>query len=273
MIIFYHVYLIGSWKKILESHLEVIFESGLYDQVEAIYFGVNYKNKKILHELHAYLGPYEKVKYLFNRDSTRRSYSIPVSEQGKKRVMKFNLGESETILHMVQYSYKNPNKKLLFLHSKGATKPKYRSQVKEYKFISDWINKDMPAKRGQDENAYMNIAIRKYISGWRHYMNEVLEEHPYHYLIWNIFYTNSSHLTGFSWKRYFTTAHKNAPRERKSYYKSLHDRHAFSCFPIVLDATINNYKISSFENYFNVPTKCNFEYSDSNTVEHYKTFF
>ena len=98
--IFYHIYQSGKWKEIFKEQFGLIESSGLYDAADHIHFGIN--------------GPmkfnYPKVGCVINDNK--------------------HMEETETLKSLLEFSEGNPGYKVLYIHTKGATK--------NLKPVDDW---------------------------------------------------------------------------------------------------------------------------------------
>lgn len=111
--IFYHIGQIGLGAFIYQQQLHRLYASGLLEEVDHIHFGVNGDQK------------------LFN---------VP-----KKAIVKRNTNwkeETETLIALRDFALENPDYKILYIHTKGASKNTLESQswrlMMEYFVIDRW---------------------------------------------------------------------------------------------------------------------------------------
>lgn len=111
--IFYHIGQLGLGAFIYQAQVHRLYSSGLIDAADHIHFGVN--------------GDQE----LFN---------VP-----EKAIVKRNVNwkeETETLLSLKEFAEKNPDYRVLYLHTKGASKNTLNSQsyrlMMEYFVIDKW---------------------------------------------------------------------------------------------------------------------------------------
>ena len=108
-----------------------IVNSGLYDELKTIYFGVVYNNESDLLRLNEFAKRFDKIKIIY----TRQIESFPIKIWSNPNTeIKTQLGEGETILKMIEFAKQNSSDNYLFMHSKGSTKPNpwCRSQMNHF---------------------------------------------------------------------------------------------------------------------------------------------
>ncbi len=111
--IFYHIGQVGIWTPIYQSQLHRLYASGLIKEADHIHFGVN--------------GDQE----LFNVPENK---FIRRNTNWKE--------ETETLISLKNFAQENPDYKILYLHTKGASKGTVESQswrmMMEYFVIDRW---------------------------------------------------------------------------------------------------------------------------------------
>lgn len=90
--LFYHIYQAGLWKEIFEEQFGLIKDSGLYDAADYIHFGINGNM--------TFNDP--NVNSVINRNQ--------------------HMEETETLKSLMNFSQNNSGYKILYIHTKGATK-------------------------------------------------------------------------------------------------------------------------------------------------------
>ena len=226
VIIFYHLFAVNHWKEVISYQLEQIKESGLMDTIDKMYVGVNYLEGKVLEEVKELLSEYPKVVLYHERHS--KKFPVTIWKDPKVEINS-QLGEGETLLKMVEFSQENPPAYYLFMHSKGASKPKDKSRSQIGYFY----------KKGLSESSNGN-EIRKFIikeltsgmlSDWRGILEEIEDKNFFHSL-WNFFWVRSEMLEKFNFQQY----RKNAPIAKR---RGLKDRHFTATFPVSLYQALN----------------------------------
>ncbi len=226
VIIFYHLFAVNHWKEVISYQLEQIKESGLMDTIDKMYVGVNYLEGKVLEEVKELLSEYPKVVLYHERHS--KKFPVTIWKDPKVEINS-QLGEGETLLKMVEFSQENPPAYYLFMHSKGASKPKDKSRSQIGYFY----------KKGLSESSNGN-EIRKFIikeltsgmlSDWRGILEEIEDKNFFHSL-WNFFWVRSEMLDKFNFQQY----RKNAPIAKR---RGLKDRHFTATFPVSLYQALN----------------------------------
>jgi len=91
--IFYHIYQKNHWAKLFEQQIVALQKSGLYDAADYIHFGINGDEPL----------PYDLVKV----NSVKRNIRTEL--------------EADTLLDLFRFAVKNPNYKILYIHTKGTT--------------------------------------------------------------------------------------------------------------------------------------------------------
>jgi hypothetical protein len=91
--LFYHLFQDGKWGEILADQISLIRSSGLFDSAEFISVGINGNNL---------LRGSEKFKFYINESQDKE--------------------ETPTLARLKDFAEENPDYKILYLHSKGATK-------------------------------------------------------------------------------------------------------------------------------------------------------
>jgi hypothetical protein len=252
--IFYHIYVIGSWKKIFLAHLKSIISSGLYDFCTKVYLGVNYSDQDEFQDLIDLVVPLIKIEIIFSRHiravvgSTIPScFRIPSIEH-----CSIELGESETILRMCEFA-KLTNKSdynCLFLHSKSVTNPDIRKgQASQFTCLSHAMATSMPRNKCE-ANSLITSSIIHYISNWRE-ISKSLNVNSYHYWIWNIFASRSSFIRHFSLEKWINP--ENIDRFSDHKFTSLTNRHVFAGFPLKLESILGSLPIKPISKFFNEP--------------------
>jgi glycosyltransferase involved in cell wall biosynthesis len=94
--IFYHVYQYGDWKQLFANQITRLQKSGLYDAADYIHIGVN--------------GSYRMP---FNLDK--------VENRGVLKRNRETISEMETLIDMHEFCTKNPDYKVLYIHTKGLS--------------------------------------------------------------------------------------------------------------------------------------------------------
>ena len=111
--IFYHILQSGMSAFIYQSQLHRLYTSGLIEAAEHIHFGVN-GNQELFNVP-------EKVKIVYNQDLK---------------------SEKDTLLSLIDFCNNNPEHKVLYLHTKGATKDSINVQswrlMMEHFVIDKW---------------------------------------------------------------------------------------------------------------------------------------
>lgn len=221
VIIFYHLFAVNHWKEVISYQLDQIVETGLMDEIDRMYVGVNYLEERILEEVRELLSEYPKVVIYHERHS--KNFPVTIWNEPKVEI-RSQLGEGETLLKMVEYAQQNPPAYYLFMHSKGASRPndKSRSQIGYF------------YKKGLSERSNGN-QIRKFIikeltssmlSDWREILKEIEDKNFFHSL-WNFFWVRSEMLEEFDFQHY----RRNAPIAKR---RGLKDRHFTATFPVSL---------------------------------------
>lgn len=235
--IFYHLYIANTpvWQDILKVQFNSIVNSGLYDEVNTIYFGIVYTKEADLSKLSKFTEKYDKIKILYKRHKKSfpiKIWSNPIIE------IKTQLGEGETILKMIEFAKQNSSDNYLFMHSKGSTKPNplCRSQMNHF------YERGAP-KRKHYSRSFRDITNRyivkdittEIVMKWKNKL-EILKSSDFYYYIFNFFYATGAFLSKFDFKEY----NKNGcfPKEF-----SLDDRHWSAMFPVNLYGVINNLKL------------------------------
>lgn len=237
--IFYHLYIADTpvWQDILKVQFDSIVNSGLYDEVNTIYFGIVYTKEADLSKLSKFTEKYDKIKILYKRH--KKSFPIKIWSNPNIEI-KTQLGEGETILKMIEFAKQNKSDNYLFMHSKGSTNPNSncRSQ-KDYflhrgmkPFNNDNWNRTLRRKF----NDFILLDIKKeIIEDWRTKL-KILENNDFYYYIFNFFYATGDFLSKFDFKKY----------NEKGCFPlefTLKDRHWSAMFPVNLYGVINNLKL------------------------------
>jgi hypothetical protein len=97
-VIFWHTYLVNDYKVIVQDQMTKLFTSGLYDECEMIYVGINYHNIDEVDWFKSLLLNYSKFKVI---------------------VHPTNDGEFDTIKLLTNYC-KNNNCYVMYFHTKGV---------------------------------------------------------------------------------------------------------------------------------------------------------
>lgn len=92
--IFYHIYQYANWIEIFNEQFSLIKESGLYDEANHIHLGIN-------------------GTMIPNIDDNKIVYKINKNQ---------HMEETETIKSLKDFALKNPEYKILYIHTKGVGK-------------------------------------------------------------------------------------------------------------------------------------------------------
>ena len=235
--IFYHLYIANSsiWSNILKLQFDSIVNSGLYDEVNTIYFGVVYTKEADLSKLSKFTEKYDKIKILYKRH--KKSFPIKIWSNPNIEI-KTQLGEGETILKMIEFAKQNKSDNYLFMHSKGSTKPNSNGKTQIKHFYERGVPKGKRYNRSVRDRT--NLCILKDITTeiamkWKEKL-KILENNDFYYYIFNFFYATGDFLSKFDFKKY---------NEEGCYPLefTLKDRHWSAMFPVNLYGVINNLKL------------------------------
>ena len=186
--IFYHLYITDTpvWQDILKVQFDSIVNSGLYDELKTIYFGVVYNNESDLLRLNEFAKRFDKIKIIY----TRQIESFPIKIWSNPNTeIKTQLGEGETILKMIEFAKQNPSDNYLFMHSKGSTKPNpwCRSQMNH--FEDRGIKKEKKYNRGvrdRTNDLILKDITTEIVTNWKEKI-KILENNDFYYYIFKKF--------------------------------------------------------------------------------------
>ena len=226
--IFYHLFTLSSWVGLWRYHLKSLLDSGLYERCKEINVCVIYPNIEDLNILNEEIKNYPKIKIY----SKREYKSLPIKIWNNPEVsIDTQLGEGETILKMVNFSYDKKNDIYLFFHSKSITAPKReqrRSQMK-YFYSQGLARKTTPQRRSI---FIRNSMTQDTIGKWRQKVKN-LENKSFYYCVWNFFWAKGSFLRKFNFTEF------NSKGRFPQYY-TLSNRHWSALFPVSLHQVIND---------------------------------
>lgn len=231
--IFYHLYMVNDWQAVFEWQLGQLRTSGLYKACSRMHLGLVYDDCRALSKLDTLLFGHDKIDVRFSRDLK----DAPVIWSNPEvRLSDGRFGESETILHMVEYAQRRDREtRYLFFHSKGVTNP----PTKRRRHLPYLVGRGFdPSGSNDDANAFVLKDTITVVSNWLEYV-EALEEYSFWYYIYNFFWVSGDLLHQFDFHEYVRLHRDFAPMQQRRY--GLDDewnrmRHLFSHFPIKLYA-------------------------------------
>ena len=226
VIIFYHLFAVNHWKEVISYQLDQIVETGLMDVIDKMYVGVNYLEEEVLEEVKEVLSGYPKVDIYHERHSKK----FPVTIWNDPKVeINSQLGEGETLLKMVEFSQENPPAYYLFMHSKGASKPKDKSRSQIGYFYKKGLSES--SNGNQVRRFIIKELTSSMLSDWRGILEKIEDKNFFHSL-WNFFWVRSEMLEKFDFQHY----RRNAPIAKR---RGLKDRHFTATFPVSLYQALN----------------------------------
>jgi hypothetical protein len=250
-----------------------MIKSDLYSCCTSVFIGINYENDSDIEIIENFCRIYRKLTILFIRKvggkSNKKEYKLPFkSKTGTEFFSDVELGESETILAMIEHCQENATEYIFFLHSKGVTCPGLGGKIKQYKKIANSLNLNLAdINLNELADAITHELILRYIVNWRLAV-ECSKQRDYHYLIWNIFVASTKFISSFKWSKWFSEETTNRYTNHK--INSLVDRHAFAGFPIKLDSQIRKRNIDAIWTFYNFPIYLNLAPQQSmSAIHHY----
>lgn len=231
IIIFYHIFANGNYKKILDFHLSELELTGLYARCKQINFGLVYSNQDDLDYVKTLIESDDKLNLFYSREFKNLPIK-PISSE--PHLCKVQLGEGETIMKMVEFSKshtESENHVYLFLHTKGASLPKKetgRDQVKIFlPELDETISQDELTKKLLEKLSY-NV-----IHNWKEHLNELGSKNLYYY-IWNFFWMNGKFLRKFDQDEYYKYSFRGQITRR-----IYQNRHYTANFPLGVYEQVN----------------------------------
>jgi hypothetical protein len=199
IIIFYHIFAYGNYKKILDFHLSELESTGLFERCKQINFGLIYFNQN----------DFNYVKSLANRDDklnlhySRKFKDLPIKPiLSESAECKIQLGEGETILKMMEFCKshtESENHVYLFLHTKGVSLP--REENKRPQVCSLLPELDENISQTELQIKLNNLISYNTIHNWRKHLYKLNSKNLYYY-IWNFFWMTGTLLKQFNFKEY-----------------------------------------------------------------------
>lgn len=234
IIIFYHIFANGNYKKILDFHINELKQSGLYASIKQINFGLIYHDKSDLYYIENLLKCDDKL----NLHYARKFDDLPIKPISSEPLKcKIQLGEGETIMKMVEFCKSHPNNNnhiYLFLHTKGASMPDDKSRRKVRLLLGGFDN-NISAEELRMK--IIDTVSHRVIRNWKNILYKLNTKNLY-YLIWNFFWVNGSLLKEFDTTDYFKYSFrgKQSPISQNGFYTN---RHCTATFPLGLYEQVN----------------------------------
>ena len=231
--VFYHLFAVTGWRRILDAHIRCWHASGLYDACQEIRIGVVYREKAALEDLREMLGGLGKVQVSFSRVL---SAGPVIWRNPEVRLTDGRFGEAETILHMTRLAQADAEDvAYLFMHSKGVTNPATRER-RHFEYL---VRRGLdPAASNEAANDFVLDDLASVVTDWRtHYA--ALEKASFSYRLFNFFWVSGRLLHGFDFADYLEAHKHKAPPQQRGHVLGRHwdtSRHLFSLFPIKLYA-------------------------------------
>ena len=234
--IFYHLFMVNNWRHVFEWHIDLLWESGLYDACEHVCVGAIYRDCRDLMKLDSVLRDNDKITLLFARDLA----AVPVEIWPSIRLADGRIGESETILRMVEYAQqRDADANYFFLHSKGVTNPPTKRRRKH---LAYFVGKGFdPTESNERANDFVLKDMGSVISSWREYL-KALETSSFRYYIFNFFCISGGLLRQFDFDEYIALHRELAPPAHRPHRLEMGGdpaRHVFALFPIKLYTFMN----------------------------------
>lgn len=236
IIIFYHIFANGNYKKILDFHLNEIKSVGLYESCKQINFGLVYSNQDDLTYVKTLIESDDKLNLYYSREFENLPIK-PISTEPHMSVKQ--MGEGETIMKMVEFSKSHSESKnhvYLFLHTKGASLPnkeEKRNQTKIFLEIDETISQGELTKKLLEKISY-NV-----IHNWKEHLNELGSKNLYYY-IWNFFWMNGKFLRKFDQDEYYKYSFRGQTKRR-----IYQNRHYTANFPLGVYEQVNKKRMFS----------------------------
>jgi hypothetical protein len=195
IIIFYHIFAYGHYKKILDFHLGELKSTGLYEGCKQINFGLVYSNQDDLTYVEKLIKSDDKLNLYYSREFE----NLPIKPiPSESHVCKIQLGEGETILKMVEFCKshtESENHVYLFLHTKGVSLPKNEKKRAQVCLLLPKLDDNISQI---DLQIKLNDIISyNVIHNWKKHLCKLNSKNLYYY-IWNFFWMNGSLLKEFN---------------------------------------------------------------------------
>ena len=236
IIIFYHIFANGNYKKILDFHLNELKSTGLYESCKQINFGLVYLNQDDLTYVEKLIKSDDKLNLYYSREFENLPIK-PISSES--HVCKIQLGEGETILKMVEFCKshtESENHVYLFLHTKGASLPKQETKRPQVCLLlpehDDNISQEELQIKLNDIISYNTIHT------WKKHLH-ILNSKNLYYYIWNFFWVTGTLLKQFNFKDYCKYSF------RGQQIKMYTNRHFTANFPLGVYKQVNKKKMFS----------------------------
>lgn len=233
IIVWYHLFTVNHWRRVLESHIEQLRWSGLYDACRHIHVGVIYTRRHDLSELASVLGDNEKMSVCFARNLAA---SPLIWHSPEVRLNDGRIGECETILRMTEYAqHRDPSVLYMFFHSKGVTNP----PTKRRKHLPYLVSRGLdPFSSNEEANAFVLQELNEVISNWQG-IAESMKTANFRYYLYNFFWVSGELLRHFEFEEYVRRHRELAPPQQRPHRLGIDGnttRHMFSLFPLKLYA-------------------------------------
>ena len=231
--VFYHVFTVNHWRHVLESHIEQLRRSGLYDACRHVHVGAVYTGHRDLSELDSALLGHDKISVYFTR---KLSAAPTIWRSPEVRCDDGRIGECETILRMTEFAqHHDPDAIYCFFHSKGVTNP----PTKQRKHLPYLVGRGFdPSGSNEQANAFVLQDLNTVVSSWKEYVKALETTRLRHYL-YNFFWISGELLRDFDFEEYVRRHRELAPPQQRPHRLGIDGnttRHLFSLFPIKLYA-------------------------------------
>jgi hypothetical protein len=149
-VIFWHTYLAGDYKLIVQEQMLKLFTSGLYDEVEYIFTGISSKSKSDISWFLDLLSNYKKFYPIIHEDSS---------------------GEKPTMRLLYNYAMEN-NCYIMYFHTKAVATTGYNNTLwrlsQDYNMIYKWKNCIKYLEEGYDAIG-CNLRKNTYVGYYPHF--------------------------------------------------------------------------------------------------------